>query len=119
VDPPHTDRRLTNFYPPIRVTFRFEQCHAVSLALSQMSGVDTATESLFTVQAASSGKCQIAEADYDLVSTSVTATTTATCMGMSGQNGGLLITSCNLGHAVSIPGPPPPNSTPVLSPSPT
>jgi hypothetical protein len=81
----------------------FQQCHAVSLGLSQMTGVDTATESIFSVQAASGGSCQIAEADFDLVNTSVTATTTATCTSLSQQSDGLLITSCSSGHTVTIP----------------
>jgi hypothetical protein len=97
----------------------FQQCSAVSLGLSQMGGVDTASESIFSVQTANGGGCRIAEADYDIVNTSVTATTTATCTGLTRQNGGLLITSCSSGHDVSIPAPPPTTPTPVLSPSPT
>jgi hypothetical protein len=94
----------------------FQQCQAVSLGLSHMSGVDTATESIFSVQAAngtSGGTCRIVEADYDLVNTSVTATTSATCSDLSRQAGGLLITSCSSGHGVSIPAPPPPTPTPT------
>jgi hypothetical protein len=99
----------------------FQQCHAVSLGLSQMTGTDTATESIFSVQTASGGSCRIGEADYDTVNTNTSATTTATCMGLSRQNGGLLITACSSGHDVSIPAPSPtptPTSAPIRSPSP-
>jgi hypothetical protein len=99
----------------------FQQCSAVSLGLSHMGGVDTATESIFSVQSASGGGCRIAEADYDIVNTNVSATTTATCTGLSRQNGGLLITSCSSGHDVSIPAPSPtptPTSAPIRSPTP-
>src|SRR5579884_1657390 len=65
----------------------FQQCRTVSLRLTHMTGVDTATESIFSVQVANDGRCQIDEADYDLVNTSTTATGTATCTGLSRQSG--------------------------------
>ncbi len=99
----------------------FQQCQAVSLGLSHMSGVDSGSESVFSVQPASGGGCRIAEADYAYNNTNVSATTTATCTGLSRQNGELLITSCSSGHDVSIPAPsltPMPTSAPIRSPSP-
>jgi hypothetical protein len=97
----------------------FQRCSTVSLGLSQMSGVDTATESIFSVQAAGGSSCHIAETDYDIVNTSVTQTASVTCTDLSRQSDGLLISSCSSGHNVSIPAPAAPTSSSEPSPSPT
>jgi hypothetical protein len=89
----------------------FQRCSSVSLELSHMSGVDTATESIFIVQATHGSSCQIAETDYNIVNISVTQTATVTCTGLSRQSGGLLISSCGSGHNVSIPAPTAPTSS--------
>jgi hypothetical protein len=94
----------------------FQPCRAVSIGLSQMTGTDTGTESIFSVQAASAGSCRISEAEYSDVNTNQTATTTATCTGLSRQNGGLLVSSCGAGRNVYLPAATP---TPAPSPSPT
>lgn len=97
----------------------FQDCRTVSLGLSQLSGVDTATESIFSVRADNRGSCYIAETNYDIINTSVTAGTTVTCTAVSRQNNGLVISSCSSGPDVFIPAPAAPTSTQVQSPSPT
>jgi hypothetical protein len=92
----------------------FQHCSTVSLGLSHMSGVDTATESIFSVQAANGASCQIAETNYDIVNTSVTQTSSATCTGLSRQNGGLVISSCSSRHDISIPAPAVPSPIPTV-----
>jgi hypothetical protein len=91
----------------------FQHCSTVSLGLSHMSGVDTATERIFNVVADNGSSCHIAETDYDLVNTSVTQTASATCTDLSRQGGGLLISSCSSGHDVSIPAPAAPSPSPT------
>jgi hypothetical protein len=92
----------------------FQHCSIVSLGLSHMSGVDTATESIFSVVADNGSNCHIAETDYTLVNTSVTQTASTTCTGLSRQSGGLLISSCGSGSDVSIPAPEQPSPSPTM-----